>query len=222
MRNIGSGKHQTREIKLGDNKVKSSKDECYRNEKSNKSLRVIYANSRSLGNKINELRAIASSEKPDLICISETWMKLENKHFKAEFVINGYKLFNTDRIENKMGGGVAIYIKDSLKCRIKNEIKTSRDTETIWMEINNNRESLILGLIYRPPNLDRLNSNNIFDEITRACRCNKVCIVGDFNYRNINWENLTGDAESDEFLEIIQDNFLNQYVLEPTRGNNVY
>ena len=31
------------------------------------SLRVFYANSRSLGNKINELRAIASSEKPDII-----------------------------------------------------------------------------------------------------------------------------------------------------------
>lgn len=137
------------------------------------SLKVFYTNSRSLGNKINELRAIASCERPDIIGISESWMKLETKQLKTEYIITGYKLYNTDRSTDKKGGGVVIYIKDSLRSCIKSEVKTYRDTETVWIEVGNDNENLILGVIYRPPNLDRLNSRIIYNEITKASRYNK-------------------------------------------------
>ena len=184
-------------------------------------LRVLYTNSRSLGNKINELRAIAASEKPDILCISESWINLQNKHFKAEYVIEGYKLFNTDRAGNKKGGGVVMYVKDTIRSSIKTEFKTCKESETVWVEIKNDRKSLVLGLVYRPPGLDRINSKIIYDEITKAARSNTTCVVGDFNYRNINWDNLTGDIETEDFLDMVQDNFLYQHVREPTRGNNI-
>ena len=184
-------------------------------------LKVYYTNSRSLGNKMNDLRALVSTEKIDIIAISETWMRLESHHYKAEYQINGFNLFNTDRNPRRKGGGVAVYVKDNFKCCIKPEIKSGTDTETVWIEIKDDRESLVFGVIYRPPNLDREHSNIIWEEITRASRYSKVCIVGDFNYRNINWIDKTGDYESDDFLEVINDNFLHQYVTEPTRGNNI-
>ena len=185
------------------------------------SLKVYYTNSRSLRNKIDELRAVTVSEDIDIICISETWAKLDKKQFRSEFSINGYKLYNTDRSSDRKGGGVMVYIRDDLNSCIKSEIKTCQNSETIWVNIRTDRENIVLGVVYRPPNLDRINSKIIYDEITKASRFNRVYIVGDFNFRNINWVNITGDADAEEFLEVVQNNFLTQHVLEATRGNNI-
>ena len=43
----------------------------------------------------------------------------------------------------------------------------------------------------------------------------------DFNYRNVDWIYIAGDHESDDFINIIQDNFLKQIVSELTREDNV-
>ncbi|XP_076034815.1 uncharacterized protein LOC143021293 [Oratosquilla oratoria] len=44
--------------------------------------------------------------------------------------------------------------------------------------------------------------------------------MGDFNYRNIDWETLIGDHEAKKFLDVVQDNFLKQMITDPTRGQN--
>ena len=49
----------------------------------------------------------------------------------------------------------------------------------------------------------------------------KVCIVGDFNLGRMNWENLTGDRASENFLDIVQGRFLHQFVEEPTSVDNI-
>ena len=76
-------------------------------------------------------------------------------------------------------------------------------------------------MVYKTPNLDRLNPGILYHEITKASRSDRVCIVGDFNFRDIDWKNITGDGDSQEFLEMVQDNFLYQNVLVPTRGENI-
>ena len=184
-------------------------------------LKVYFINSRSLGNKINELRTIASNERPDIIGICETWLDMENKHLKSEFFLDGYKLFNTDRCNNKKGGGVILYVRDNLQSYTKADIKSSSISETVWVELGFQRNKILVGVIYRPPNLDQDNSEIIYNEISKASRSNTVCIMGDFNFRGINWNSISGDRESSKFLEIVEDNFLYQKVLEPTRENNV-
>ncbi len=184
-------------------------------------LNVYYTNSRSLGNKMDELRALVSTEKIDIIAITETWINLDSKHFKTEYLIDGYNLFNTDRSSSNKGGGVAIYVRDTIKSTIKTGIRTIGNSETLWVEINDIQDSIILGVVYRPPNLSRENSKLIWDEIDRACRNRNVCILGDFNYRNINWAEKTGNIESEDFLEVLNNNFLYQHVMEPTRNGNI-
>ena len=48
-----------------------------------------------------------------------------------------------------------------------------------------------------------------------------ICIVGDFNYREINWSLQEvcrrGDNPANLFLECIKDNFLTQHIKKPTR-----
>ena len=58
-------------------------------------------------------------------------------------------------------------------------------------------------------------------ELARASRYNNVCIMGDFNYRRIDWDSVTGDGCSKEFLNVVQDGFFTQFVREPTRQGNI-
>ena len=101
-------------------------------------------------------------------------------------------------------------------------METGVNNETLWVEVVNGRDRLLLGCIYRTPSLSREETNLIFQEISAAAtRCNNVCIMGDFNYRNIDWVNNVGDSEAEEFLDVINDNFLRQLVNVPTRENNI-
>ena len=46
--------------------------------------------------------------------------------------------------------------------------------------------------------------------------------MGDFNHGHIQWKSLESTGgEDQQFLFFIQDSFLTQHVLEPTRGDNV-
>ena len=46
--------------------------------------------------------------------------------------------------------------------------------------------------------------------------------MGDFNHEHIKWKYLESTGgEDQQFLFLIQDSFLTQHVLEPTRGDNV-
>jgi hypothetical protein len=47
-------------------------------------------------------------------------------------------------------------------------------------------------------------------------------IMGDFNHGHIQWTSLQSTGrENQEFLNLIQDSFLSQHVLEAPRGENV-
>ena len=47
--------------------------------------------------------------------------------------------------------------------------------------------------------------------------------MGDFNHGHIQWNSLEStEGEDQQFLFLIQDSFLTQHVLEPTRGENVF
>ncbi len=50
----------------------------------------------------------------DIIGITEMWIHSQDRDFIGEFNINGYCLLNKDRI-NKEGGGVLLYISETLK-----------------------------------------------------------------------------------------------------------
>ena len=46
--------------------------------------------------------------------------------------------------------------------------------------------------------------------------------MGDFNHGRIQWKSLQSTGSEDQkFLNLVQDSFLIQHVLEPTRGENV-
>ncbi len=68
----------------------------------------------------------------DIIGITETWIHSQDRDFIGEFNINGYCLFNKDRI-TKEGGGVLLYIIETLK---PTEINLIINHELIYIYVN--------------------------------------------------------------------------------------
>ena len=60
--------------------------------------------------------------------------------------------------------------------------------------------------------------HNAISEVSKG----DCIIMGDFNHGNIKWDTLESTGvEEQKFLCLVQDNFLTQHVLEPTRATRV-
>jgi ribonuclease P/MRP protein subunit RPP40 len=177
-------------------------------------LKVLCCNARSVRNKMDELKTIVKLEGIDIIGITESWA---NKNDTALLCIDGFTLFRQDRISRK-GGGVLIYIRDCLSCKEFNVSSNLNNIETVWVEIYDHQgRKLIVGNVYRPPNVCREQDELLCKLIKEACQAKEVILMGDFNLPGINWENLESSDEDSLFVNTFQDCFLQQMVQEGTR-----
>lgn len=93
---------------------------------------------------------------------------------------------------------LTLYIMDTLQFCINSKINTDNKTESLWVDIKERSQSVVLGLVYRPPNaLQEINSL-LWQEING---------VRDSNFRNFDWSLMEGNTEAEEFLKVIRDNF---------------
>ena len=104
-------------------------------------LNIFYSNARSLNNNMEELEAKGDSEEYDIVTVSETWFKEESNCTTG---LEGYKVYRCDRKE-RIGGGVAIWVKDSFASRERGEMKEGINVEdSVWVEIGDCNNSKIL------------------------------------------------------------------------------
>jgi len=145
-----------------------------------KNLNIAHINIRSIIGKINTIKNCILTNKYDIFAVSETWL---TDVISDEVVnINGYRLIRRDRGHGR-GGGVLLYMRDSIKCSILSDQKTDY-SEFLCVSFKINGVKNILSVIYRPPGFT--NIDDFFDEfeynISRnllVCDC-FVCL-GDFN-----------------------------------------
>ena len=90
-----------------------------------------------------------------------------------------------------------------------------------------NGDALLFGCIYRSPTQTEISDENNYQLIKLLQKINAenyshVCLVGDFNYRNINWRTwttpLAESSKESKFLEVLRDCFFFQHVEEVTRS----
>jgi len=124
------------------------------NARPRRTLPSIYlANACCLTNKVDELDVIMKQNTIDIAVITETWFKDDTLNIGT---IQGYHLFNKIR-QGRKGGGVGIYIKDTIPCNtIKSICPPSDDLETLWLAVRPTwlpREISVLVIcgIYFPP-----------------------------------------------------------------------
>ena len=101
-------------------------------------LNIFDTNTRSLNNKLEEFEAKVDSEEYDIVAVSETWFKEESNW---RIGLESYKVYRCDRKE-RIGGGRAIWVKDSIASRERGDIKEGINVEdSVWVEIRGGRKS---------------------------------------------------------------------------------
>ena len=180
-------------------------------------LTCLYTNANSLKNKRNELQGKIDRLKPDVVGITEVWMK-------ETYILQGYHpAIRKDRPDGVSGGGVMILIRDYLTVTECTELN-SLSTEAVWCFLNLSKSKrLLVGNCYRSPSSTAENNSRIIDMFKQipSFRADGLLVMGDFNFPSIDWEegtvNAAEDSEAAKFFDTTQDLFLYQNVSFPTR-----
>lgn len=174
------------------------------------SMSVYYTNCRSLLPKMDELRLLAVTSRPDLIAISESW--LDPSIAACEVAIPSYQLFRRDR--SRHGGGVCLYISDSISVSHKSSHESA---EFLHVEIASAFGPFLFGLCYRPPgsDLDLSLLESLLGSLNLA-RFNRVMILGDFNVDLTQVDSLPAT----DLLGVAASVGLVQVIDQPTRDTN--
>jgi Reverse transcriptase (RNA-dependent DNA polymerase)/Endonuclease-reverse transcriptase len=185
------------------------------------SVNLYYTNARSLPGKIDELRAIAAVQKPDIILICETWTNPEVSN--AELTVDGYNLevdLRKDREDtlNGIGGGLLIYTKYGIKIR-KNERFEHINFNQFSSFVILAKKPVEIIMIYRPPNSGHNNMEELCQLIETAAE--NTVLIGDFNVPEIDWANEKSGTRAKSLLEAVKLTDMHQLVNFAThdRGN---
>lgn len=109
-------------------------------------IKLCHINAQSINNKIDEFRVTFENSGVDIVCVSETWL---NENTPDSLVsLKGYKIYRADRKSH--GGGVAIYVRQGIFCRLVSKSMVGESTEHLFVEINKKDEKLLVGCVYRP------------------------------------------------------------------------
>ena len=149
---------------------------------------VLSTNVRSLRNKMDELQAVVDVNNPDIVCITESWLKPDIPDSTVR--LSKYILFRRDRPTH--AGGVCTYVNSDIPCLRVSEFEFP-EIESIWIKARPHRLSrlvsmILIGTIYHPPvscqedNLRLLRhiQENV-DQFLRDHPEGLVLVSGDFN-----------------------------------------
>jgi len=173
-------------------------------------LRACHVNCQSLIGHLDDFRLYFTSNRYHVICISESWLL---PSISDDYVaLPGYTLVRCDRTGDRRGGGVALYVENSLKVRV---LATSggvycRKPEFLIVEIQSNTEKLLLASVYRPPKTGFLHE---FEDtlLELFSDYSNLIIFGDFN------ANLcTSTFESNHLREFLYSSNLHLILYNPT------
>ena len=176
---------------------------------------VFHINARSLLHKIDYLELLLKTMNLDfdIIAVSETWETDDNNTL---INISGYNKCSYIRKNNTRGGGVALFIRESLDFSIlKYE---SNSFESVFVEIHLlNKTPVVIGAIYRPPGGNLVDFNREYELLLNKLVAKKnrsVILAGDFN---INLLNHSNHDETENFLNAMYAHKMLPMIKRPTR-----
>ena len=187
------------------------------NKKHNFSL--CHLNNRSIRKNLGSLEFTLENLQHEfsLIGITETWLKDDDCDL---FAIQGYNVVKKHR-QNRSGGGVALFIKDNIEYTIRSELSTFNDQlESVFIEINKDAlttdKNIIIGVIYRIPNINLIAFNTQIASVLEQLRLEKnlVYLMGDYN---IDLLNAGSHDLTNEFVDLMYCNEFLPLISRPTR-----
>lgn len=178
-------------------------------------LSIIHFNGRSLYKNFDFIKEYLQqfSCPFSVIAITETWFNIEKG---IHFDLNGYELRYMNR-QNKVGGGVAIYIHNSIKYNVVTDLTLAIDGifECLTIEIvNEKKKNVIISCIYRTPSSSIETFNAWMDKLFSSMNQKVLFICGDFN---IDLLNPTKLKAIDDFTDTMYSLSLYPTITKPSR-----
>ena len=129
-------------------------------------------------------------------------------------------MFRKDRM-GRRGGGVLLYIKETIPAYEVQLHEEADYNEAICCKLVTGHTTVTIGVVYRCPNITKENNEKRHNAISEVSKGDCI-IMGDLNHGNITWDTLQSTGVEDQkVLCLVEDNFLTQHVLEPTRATRV-
>ena len=107
-----------------------------------------------------------------------------------------------------------LYIKETIPAYEVQLQEEADCNEAIWCKLVTGHTTVTIGVVYRCPNITKQNNEKIHNAISEVSKGDCI-IMGDFNHGNIKLDTLQN------ILCLVQNNFLTQHVLEPTRAARI-
>ena len=177
-------------------------------------------NIQSVGNKTIKINSLINELDLDILMLTETWLcnNISDSSKIKEMTPKLHNFYHKPR-ENKLGGGVGIFIKKSFtKVQLMNTINFS-SFEHLDVKITSVNKNIRIILIYRPPNKSK---NEFIEELSDLIETfedtRNIVLCGDFNLHIDN----QNDTYVKRFTDILENNDLINKVNSPTSiGNHI-
>ena len=181
-------------------------------------LSLVQLNTQSMVSSFDEFAIFANKHSFDIIAVTETWLK--NDPNLLEYVkIDGYNMQYNNR-DGRRGGGVGLYIKDSIKYKMRDNItRSDPDLEHLWVEIEgkNKHSKSLICVAYQPNFTDQLKTEWLE-------KMEKVIVTATINWSgnfiltgDMNIDLLSNSPSKDLYQELLNSLDLIQNVNSPTR-----
>ncbi|XP_065645234.1 uncharacterized protein LOC136075726 [Hydra vulgaris] len=136
----------------------------------------------------------------NIICLSETWLTDDAFSESCRFDLLEYDAIHLQRKSKKRGGGGVIYVKNSLRFKMRKDMCISEcNGKFVSIEIVNDKtKNILVTCCYKPPNASTENFSNHLQNIIQkvSLEKKKLFVLGDFNINALNYDN---DIESQNF-----------------------
>src|SRR3989442_8260042 len=191
---------------------------------SQNSLSILQINARSLNKNFDRLVNLLSNFKsaPSIISISETWLRSNDQN--SFLSLNDFTFVSKPRHINKRGGGVGLYVSNSLSFTALDNFSHILDEvcEYCVIEIENAlKPNVLIVSLYRPPDLDIILFNVKFPKFLQdllgmhnSNNKKNILITADWN---LDLLKLNTDVRINQFLNNMMSFGLLPSITVPTR-----
>ena len=101
-----------------------------------------------------------------------------------------------------------MYFAKELNAQLCVEFADNKFQEQLWCTVRDgNDETVLVGCIYRSPNSDDQNNTELFNMLKseKMSKFNKICIFGDFNFPDVNWDGIwNGNKKAMKLSKILE------------------
>jgi len=177
-----------------------------------KKIKMCHVNIQSLGRgdqgitsnanlKLDQIRTVLQLEHQfEVIGISETWFTPAVSD--DDIALQDYTLHRKDRTDRR---GVCCYIKTSITSRRRVDLE-KENMEIIWTELLLKPKSIIVGIAYRPPGMNRPEAQVYIQDLQEmltnvmSTSYESMYLLGDFNDRCTEWNSRHNQSELNDDL----------------------